>query len=483
MTTLLHYKVGTRCRASAVIRGTSSAAQQRGPSGAIAAMSIVWLLLGSFASAAEWEVVISPRVTVIEQNGITGGGRPVKAGERLLNFFPDHPDDFGGTKGMACAISEDGGLTWTKGPRNWPMPKMVAMWADRLSAGDLLAFGIHWLPDPAKRRAPEPQLPTDDAYQIGVSKDDGRTWKLERAVIDCPPEIGYIARPLPHIIERGELLLMPAYTWSRRGNKVVLLQSGDRGRNWKARSVITTAAAMIQAGARVSTPWLESTVSATTDGELLAVVRSGSTVKSKLVSTRSSDGGKTWSPVKVLPFAGKLPTLRLLENGVLTLTTALSRNHCRVYLSADGEGRDWSDAFIVSSLTGGNVGVAATGQDNLLVATPANRRIDAYHLRIAPKPRLTTDLSPPSAPGFAKGILTWTPSQNAVAYRVTPVLVKPGPAFQTTLIEAYAPIQTGATRLDLRRQLLPGSRYVFDIVAVDDRGRGSPVIRSKEFQN
>ena len=58
--------------------------------------------------------------------------------------------------------------------------------------------------------------------------------------------------PLPHIIEdESGLLLMPAYTWSKRGNKVVLLQSEDGGRVWKVRSVITTAVAMIQAGARV----------------------------------------------------------------------------------------------------------------------------------------------------------------------------------------------------------------------------------------
>ncbi|MGB0578581.1 MAG: sialidase family protein [Limisphaerales bacterium] len=443
---------------------------------------LVLLASVSLASAAEWEVVVSPRVTVIEQEGITGGGRPVKAGRRVLNFFPDHPDDFGGTKGMACTISGDGGLTWTKGPNNWPMPKMVAMWADPLSNGDLLAFGIHWLPDSAKRRDPKPQFPTADAYQMGTSKDGGRTWELERARIYCPPDIGYIARPLPHIIEQDELLLMPAYTWSKRGNKVVLLASSDGGRNWNVRSVITTAVAMIQAGTRVSTPWLESTISPTTDGALLAVVRAGSTVKSKLVSTRSSDGGKTWNKANVLPFAGKLPNLKLLENDVLTLTTALSRNHCRVYLSADGTGRKWSDAFIVSSLTGGNVGVTITGKNNLLITTPANRRIDAYHLRVAPKPKLAKDLTSPFDSKFSRGILTWLQSSNAVAYRVTPVLVKPGKVFSTTLIHRYAVIQTETARLDLRRQLLPGGQYAFEITAVDAEGRISSTLRTEAFQ-
>jgi hypothetical protein len=436
----------------------------------------------SLATAADWEVVVSPRVTAIEQNGITGGGRPVKSGDRVLNFFQDHPDDFGGTKGLGSVISEDGGFTWTKGPNNWPMPNVVVMWADRLSNGNLLAFGIQWLPDPAKRRDPDPQLPPDDAYQMGISKDHGRTWKLERATIECPPEIGYIVRPLAPIIERRDRLLMPAYTWSRRGNKAVLLESADGGRNWNVRSVITTAVAMIKSGAYVSTPWLESTISPTIDGKLAAIVRTGSTVKSALVSTHSSDGGKSWSEPTVLPFAGKLPTLRLLNNGVLTLTTALSRNHCRVYLSTDGAGRKWSNAFVISSLTGGNVGVEVTGDNQLLLATPANRRIDAWRLTIAPEPRFAKGLAPPTNPKFTKGVLTWTPSPNAVAYRITPMLIKPGKPFPTTRVEPYAPILSRATKLDLRRQLLPVSVYAFEISAVNSKGRVSPPVRSANFE-
>jgi len=445
--------------------------------------SILTLLTASLSlAAAEWEVVVSPRITVDERQGITGAGRAVMSGRRVLNFFPDHPDDFGGTKGIASAISEDGGKTWTKGPNNWPMPQMVVLWADRLNNGDLLAFGIHWLPDPAKRRDPNPQLPPADAYQIGISKDDGRTWKLAPATIECPPEIGYVARPLAHIIEQDDMLLMPAYTWSKRGNKSVLLQSRDRGRTWKLRSVITTAVAMIKAGARVSTPWLETTVSPTKDGGMLAVVRSGSTIKSVLASVRSNDGGQTWNQPQALPMAGKLPTLHLLPNNVLTLTTALSRNHCRVYLSADGTGREWSDAFIISSLTGGNAAPAIAGEDRLLLVTPANRRIDAWHLRIAPEPNTAKKLLPPTDVKFNRGTLAWSSTPDAVAYRVTPILIRPAAVFSTTQIQPYAPIQTEITKLDLRRQLLPGSRYTFEITAVNAQGQISSPVRSKEFQ-
>jgi hypothetical protein len=199
---------------------------------------------------------------------------------------------------------------------------------------------------------------------------------------------------------------------------------------------------------------------------------------------RSTDGGKTWEQPKVLPFAGKLPTLHLLNNGILTLTTALSRNHCRVYLSDDGTGRNWSRAFVISSLTGGNVGVAVAGDDRLIMTSPANRRIDAWHLRVGPEPLPAEALNPPSNLKFKDGTLTWTASTNAVAYRVTPVLIQPGEIWPTTLVQPYAAIQTpdDSCQLDLRRQLLLGSIYAFDVTAVDAQDRVSRATHSSEFQ-
>ena len=438
-----------------------------------------------FASKLDVEVVVSPRVTVVERKGITGGGYPVVAGGRVLNFFPDHPDDYGITNGIGSAISTDGGLNWTKGRDNWPMKGMVDLWAQRFKNGDLFAFGIKWVPAPESRRnAKLPDVPAD-AYQIATSKDCGKNWKLERARIDCPPELGGIARPLAHIIERENgRLLMPAYVWKKSGNKVALLQSADGGRVWKVRALITTTIAMLQAGAKVVTPWQETTISPTKEGELLAIIRTGSTVKSNLVSVRSTDDGKNWGQPKVLPFAGKLPTLHLLENGTLTLTTALSRNHCRIYLSADGTGRNWSRAFVISSLTGGNVGVTKAGNDKLIMTTPANRRIDAWHLRIGPKPSRTKSLNPPKNLKYKDGTLTWNAASNAVAYRVIPVLIKPGPLYPTTQVQPYAAIQTpdNSVKLHLGRQLLLGSTYAFEIASIDAKGRVSTTLRSQEFQ-
>jgi hypothetical protein len=435
--------------------------------------------------AAEFEVLVSPRVTIVARAGITGGGHPVHAGDRTLILYPNHRDDFGGSFGTGSAHSEDGGLTWRQGSDDWPLPKMIDLWADRLGNGELLAMGIHWVPDPAKRRDATPPKVPSNAYQIAVSKDRGLTWIPERAVIDCPPEIGVIARPLPHIVAtKNGTLLMPAYSWSRRGNRAVLLQSEDQGRRWEVRSVITTAVAIIKSGVPVSTPWLESSVSFTKDGDLLAIVRTGSRATASLVSVRSADGGRTWEPPEKLPFAGKLPTLSLLRNGVLTLVTALSRNHCRLYLSGDGTGRSWSNANVISSLTGGNVGVSVTGPNRLIIATPANRRIDAWNVRINRPAEMSSRLQPPTDIVMRKGILSWTGSPGASAYRISPVLVRRGPAFSQTEILPYATTRTpdAKPRVELGRQLLPGSTYAFEIEAVDSQGKISVSTRSRDIQ-
>jgi hypothetical protein len=311
-------------------------------------------------------------------------------------------------------------------------------------------------------------------------------------VLDCPPEYGVIARPLPHIFEdeRGALL-MPAYAWGRHGNHALLLTSADRGRHWSVLSSITTAAAMVKAGAPVTTPWLETTVSPASNGDL-PVVRTGSSAASALAAVRSVDHGRTWGPPAKLvagpqkrPVAGKLPTLQLMPNGVLALLTAHSKNHCRLYLSADGTGSEWSDAHIITSQSGGNAGMTLTGHDSLLIITPANRRIDAWSVTIRPKPVARADLAAPTNISFAKGVLSWSASASAVAYRVTPVLIRPAANSPEAEVSPHATIQTlGATpRLDLGRQLLIGGTYVFEVAAVDRDGHVSMTTVSPEMQN
>ena len=56
-----------------------------------ATLSIIALLPAT--AMADVEVVVGPRITVVEREGITGGGCPVVVGDRVLSFYPNHPDD------------------------------------------------------------------------------------------------------------------------------------------------------------------------------------------------------------------------------------------------------------------------------------------------------------------------------------------------------------------------------------------------------
>lgn len=431
--------------------------------------------------AADPQVIVQPRVSVVERSGITGGGQIVSAGDRLLMFYPNHPDDFGGSGGTGASVSEDGGATWKAQPDDWPMPKMVDLWADKLRNGDLLAFGIRWVPDPKKRGEITAKDVPADAYQIAMSKDHGRTWQSQAAVIECPAEYGVIARPLPHVFEdENGALFMPAYAWGRHGNHALLLTSVDRGRRWTVRSSITTAAAMVKAGAPVTTPWLETTVSPTKGGDWLAIVRTGSSAKASLVSVRSSDRGMTWSAPEKVSAAGKLPTLQLLPNGVLALLTAHSKNHCRLYLSADGNGREWSHAHVLTSLSGGNAGMTIAGQDSLVVVSPANGRIDAWRVSIRAPSAVAQDLATPTNAVMRKGTLSWQAVAGAVRYHVTPVLVKPSAAFSEAEVLPQATLETQANQIDLSRQLFPASIYRFEIQALDREGHVSPPLRTAD---
>lgn len=350
-----------------------------------------------FADSAEPLIEVAPAVLAVGREGITGAGWAVASGEgdtaRITLHYPDHPDDFGGSAGTGTAISEDGGQTWTSGTGDWPLPGMVDLWQDRLRDGRFVALGIRWLPDPKRRGEITASEVPHDAWKIAFSAN-GKDWSVDNAAIDCPAEYGVVARPLPRFIEGSDgTLLMPAYAWGKTGNRSLLLQSTDGGRRWSVRSVITSAAEMVKAGAAVTTPWLETTVSPTADGSWLAVIRTGSSETAGLMMARSPDEGRTWGPVgKVLagpdsqPVTGKLPGLLRMPDGPLVLLTAHSKRGCFLYLSADGTGRGWSEGQVVTTVTGGNTSMTALGRDRLLVFTPANRRIHCWRVSLRPTP-------------------------------------------------------------------------------------------------
>jgi hypothetical protein len=450
-------------------------------------------------------VTIAPMAIVRERPGITGAGwgaaYDVADGEKrrrqIVAIYPNHPDDWGKTAGTGLSYSRDDGKTWIAGADNTPIPQMVDLWQDHLPDGTLVSLGIRDLPDPKKPAQPGPDGFFTSTYTIGVSRDGGRSWTTGIATARSTAEMGPIARPLPRIFPAHDgAWLMPAYSWSPRGSRALLLKSTDRGRNWVVAATVATAEAVRALGVPVTTPWFENMVARTADGSLLAVVRTASNARGALVTTRSVDQGATWSaPERLLVgrekkiVAGKLPNLTLLPNGALILLTAHTKNHCRIYVSWDGRGREWSDAYVVTSQTGGNTSLVPIGRDQILVLTPATGRISAWALTIRPAPLQAAAAAKISAPTnlhttpMGPGVrLSWSRARAAdeFGYLVTPVLMKAAEAEME--LERYAPIEVGAnvTSLALDKNLAPGGTYRFEITSVDRAGGISPAATTGE---
>jgi len=425
------------------------------------------------ASGQEFSIHMAPPVNAVERDGITGAGNLTAAGSQLILTYPNHPDNFGGSAGTGTAISSDGGKTWAAGQDDWPIPKTVDLWTAQLRNGDLLAFGLRSLPDPKSRDANPPPTPAPDAYGLAVSKDRGKTWNVGNALIQKPEEIGIIARSLTRILEdKDGTLSMPAYAWGRGGTRALWLQSTDRGQNWTVLSSIVTAAEIVKSGNPVTSPWLESQVAKTKDGSLRAVVRTGSSAQSALVTTRSTDGGKTWAAVEPIlsgpeksKIGGKMPSLTLLPNGLLVLLTAHSNNHCRLYISTDGNGETWSPGQIVTSQSGGNATMAQSGPDEVITITPSNRRLDAWRIAVSPGTVKRASLPAPTEVSATKGRVTWKGS-GAASYQVTPILLEAAEA----QILPCIPIRTEKPEVDLSRVLLIGGKYRVEVAAIHPTG-------------
>ena len=150
--------------------------------------------------ASELEVVVGPRITVIEREGITGGGCPVKVGNRVLSFYPNHPDDFGGSKGMGSAISTDGGMTWTEVPFGI-LNSGSSVAVLRLRSGNwILAVN-----DTARGR-----------YQLSLylSQDEGKTWTRKRYLEQLDPTEGSKTAGYPTLIQSTDDLIHVTYTYT-----------------------------------------------------------------------------------------------------------------------------------------------------------------------------------------------------------------------------------------------------------------------------
>jgi hypothetical protein len=363
---------------------------------AVAAVHASALRAESVPPRAPISLRVAPPVPAVQRKGITGAGFAFAGPEpgHVTLFYPNHPDDFGGSAGTGTAVSTDGGATWSALPDDWPVARCADLWADPVPEGRFAAVGIRWLPDPKKRGQLTAQDVPDAPWTVAISKN-GTDWSEAPSACRLDSSEGVVARPMPHLFAAWSgAWLMPAYAWTKTGSKSLLLQSWDEGNHWTERGTIATAAGIVKKQIPVTTPWMETMAARTADGSLLAVVRTGSSQDAPLVSSRSEDDGLTWSePQAILcgddqvPVTGKLPNLLLLPNGTLALLSAHTKFGCRLHLSKDGLGNRWHSSQLITAVCGGNTSMVALDAKTLLVFTPSNGKIECWRVDIPVDPK------------------------------------------------------------------------------------------------
>ncbi|MBN1341258.1 MAG: exo-alpha-sialidase [Phycisphaerae bacterium] len=215
-------------------------------------------------------------------------------------------------------ISTDDGDTWTK-PTETPVGGMGTLLPD----GRAVVLSC-WGPEPN----PNGSYPTTTLFYT----DGGR--KRVEAVA------GTLTWPLnmkPHfhrnILQMPDGSLIATIYGRQDGHKKytsALIRTEDGGKRWTLLSIIAHSEQVGGEG------FCEPAMVRLTNGDLFCAMRTGG----PLYTTRSTNGGRTWSTPVVVADHGVDPDLLLMENGVLALS--YGRPNVDLRFSADGTGLNWS---------------------------------------------------------------------------------------------------------------------------------------------
>lgn len=202
-----------------------------------------------------------------------------------------------------------------------------------------------------------------------TSEDSGRTWGPVQMLRD---ERGWMTRNHPILLKDGRLLL-PLY--SENQWRTEFMVSADRGASWQFLSEVCSKPGNIQAA-----------VVELTDGSLYSVMRTGARKgQGKIWQTRSSDGGRTWSPAELtaLPNPNAGIDMIKLASGKLLLAfnnSADWRTPLSLAVSDDG-GKAWRVVKDVETAAGEySYPSLCQGQDGVVHLTYTYRRESIKHL-------------------------------------------------------------------------------------------------------
>ncbi|MFC4007276.1 sialidase family protein [Nonomuraea purpurea] len=207
------------------------------------------------------------------------------------------------------------------------------------------------------------------------SLDAGESWVRAKATLTTQGELlpGGAVHGAPIQLADGTILITAyARYLDTQTYQAEVYASADGGGTFTRRGVIA-----MPSGGFV---YNEAAVEQTADGSLLAVLRRDGGKYSTLHQSRSTDGGRTWSPVSELRLSGMdcvvrgvAPRLLLTPGGVLVLSAGRPDNWLAV--SPDGLGHSWlqprvtyhnRDGVWDTHGSSGYTGLAAVGAHRLI---------------------------------------------------------------------------------------------------------------------
>jgi hypothetical protein len=225
-------------------------------------------------------------------------------------------------RGMALA-SRDDGDTWAP-----PPAKQIGGMGTLLRNGRAAVLSC-WGPEPD----PDGSFPVSTLYYT----DGGRT--LQESVLG-KLTLPFAMKPHFHrsIIEMPDGMLVATIYGNQEGRRKytsALVCTKDGGKHWDLLSVMAHSEEVGSEG------FCEPVLVLLANGDLLCALRVGG----PLHTTRSRDGGKTWTAPVVVADHGVNPDLLLMSNGVLVLS--YGRPNVELRFSDDGTGESWSPPTMV----------------------------------------------------------------------------------------------------------------------------------------
>lgn len=320
--------------------------------------------------------VIAGNALVEAFDGVDKAGLP----QRQVQLTWQSNEDVASANNVSSMMqSYDGGYTFPSGINS----DAASGWYAKLRDGS--RFGVEFIPDSVI-----------DTHRVKLitrrSTDGGKTYRRELATFTTdgtfdPTKFDRgvrIHRDLFYAKD-GSLLLGYYTTYvGDPGYRSELARSTDNGRTWQRYATVAT-----QTDGR----WMgETGMTRAINGDLVAVHRTGQAGGANigpLYTNRSTDDGRTWTspvPIKITtasgepaPATGVMPVLRLLPNGIMTLTWGRPDNW--IAISPDGMGTSFEQAqttyvnyptvnaaFQRNHGSSGNGAHAAVGSNRVIIA-------------------------------------------------------------------------------------------------------------------